>query len=88
MAVRLLAMHGLAGAEGRGINITPLEVSGGPIINLIKVDEDSDALTALKARGFTSVPVVDYELEDGATGTFVGADAEVIERLGKEHRNV
>lgn len=88
MAARLLAMHGLAGTEGRGLNVTPLEVSGGPTINLIKVDEDNDALMALKARGFASVPVIDYELENGETGTFVGADAEVIERLGREYRNV
>lgn len=83
-AARLLAARGVTGAEGRGINASPKGLPDGPTVNLIKVDEDSEALAVLKARGFASVPVIDYELGDGRTGTIVGADVDAIEKLAKE----
>lgn len=85
IATRLLAKHGVVGSAGSGINVTPFATPDGPVINLIKVDEDSEALSELKGRGFTSVPIIDYELSDGASGTIIGADTDAIDKLVKEH---
>lgn len=85
IAARLLAKHGIVDIAGSGVNVMPKALWGGPVVNLIKVDEDSEALSSLKTRGFASVPVIDYEVDGGRSGTILGADTDAIDRLAKEH---
>lgn len=81
---RLMASNGLVGVEGAGININPKPLEGKPSVEVVKVDENTEAFDQLKARGYGSVPVVDYHMTDGTVTTIVGADVEQIAAVAKE----
>ncbi|NBK25949.1 MAG: hypothetical protein EOM68_28530 [Spirochaetia bacterium] len=68
---RMMRTNGLADIAGTGLNVIPVEKT--VPVQVIKVDEHPEELSILKARGFASVPVVDYYFTDQVV-TVVSAD--------------
>lgn len=68
---RMMRTHGLSEITGTGLNVVPAEKA--VPVQVIKVDEHPEELSVLKARGFASVPVVDYYFTDQVV-TVVSAD--------------
>lgn len=68
---RMMRTNGLTDVAGTGLNVIPIEKT--VPVQVIKVDESPEHLAALKERGYTSVPVVDYYFTDGVT-TIVSAN--------------
>lgn len=59
---RMMRTHGLSDVTGTGLNVVPAERA--IPVEVIKVDEHPEELSALKDRGYSSVPVVDYHFTD------------------------
>lgn len=84
-SARSLKTNGIAEVEGRGINVKPVAIDGVLPIEVIRVDEDLEALQRIKEAGFTSAPVLEFINEEGEVEiAFSGFNPDQIKAVAEE----
>lgn len=84
-SARSLKTNGIAGVTGSGINVKPIGIEGVLPIEVIRVDENLDALQRIKDAGFTAAPVLEFINEEGEVEiAFSGFNPDQIKAVAEE----